>query len=89
MTALCKVPTKSAGIGLSITAVCKNAGKKTLGQDDFFVVATWPNNNNNNNNNLQRANTYIITYIKSLGHKYVVCEFYYIRTQNMTYNQNN
>ena len=38
MVALCKVPTKSAGIGLSITAVCKNAGKKTLGQDDFFVV---------------------------------------------------
>ena len=38
MAALCKTPTKSAGIGLSITAVCKNAGKKTLGQDDFFVV---------------------------------------------------
>ena len=38
MAALCKAPTKSAGIGLSITAVCKNAGKKTLGQDDFFVV---------------------------------------------------
>ena len=38
MVALCKAPTKSAGIGLSITAVCKNAGKKTLGQDDFFVV---------------------------------------------------
>ena len=47
------------------------------------------NNNNNNNNNLQCANTYIITYIKSLGHKYVVSKFYYIRTQNMTYNQNN
>ena len=40
MAALCKAPTKSAGIGLSITAVCKNAGKKTLGQNDFFVVAT-------------------------------------------------
>ena len=38
MAALCKAPKKSAGIGLSITAVCKNAGKKTLGQDDFFVV---------------------------------------------------
>ena len=38
MAALCKVPTKSAGIGLFITAVCKNVGKKTLGQDDFFVV---------------------------------------------------
>ena len=38
MAALCKVPTKSAGIGLSITAVCKNTEKKTLGQDDFFVV---------------------------------------------------
>ena len=38
MATLCKAPTKSAGIGLSITAVCKNAGKKTLGQDDFFVV---------------------------------------------------
>ena len=38
MAALCKAPTKSAGIGLSITAVCKNTGKKTLGQDDFFVV---------------------------------------------------
>ena len=38
MAALCKALTKSAGIGLSITAVCKNAGKKTLGQDDFFVV---------------------------------------------------
>ena len=38
MAALCKAPTKSAGIGLSITVVCKNAGKKTLGQDDFFVV---------------------------------------------------
>ena len=38
MAALCKAPTKSAGIGLSITAVCKNAGKKTLGHDDFFVV---------------------------------------------------
>ena len=38
MAALCKASTKSAGIGLSITAVCKNAGKKTLGQDDFFVV---------------------------------------------------
>ena len=40
MVALCKAPTKSAGIGLPITAVCKNAGKKTLGQDDFFVVIT-------------------------------------------------
>ena len=29
---------KSAATGLSITAVCKNSGKKTLGQDDFFVV---------------------------------------------------
>ena len=29
---------KSAATGLSITAVCKNAEKKTLGQDDFFVV---------------------------------------------------
>ena len=29
---------KNAGTGLSITAVRKNAGKKTLGQDDFFVV---------------------------------------------------
>ena len=38
MAALCKAPTKSAGIGLSITAVCKNAGKKTLGQNNFFVV---------------------------------------------------
>ena len=38
MVALCKALTKSAGIGLSITAVCKNAEKKTLGQDDFFVV---------------------------------------------------
>ena len=38
MATLCKVPVKSAGIGLSITAVCKNAKKKTLGQDDFFVV---------------------------------------------------
>ena len=38
MAALCKAPTKNAGIGLSITAVCKNAGKKTLGHDDFFVV---------------------------------------------------
>ena len=38
MAALCKAPTKSAGIGLSIAAVCKNTGKKTLGQDDFFVV---------------------------------------------------
>ena len=38
MAALCKAPTKSAGIGLFITAVCKNVGKKTLGQDDFFVV---------------------------------------------------
>ena len=38
MAALCKAPTKSAGIGLSIMTVCKNAGKKTLGQDDFFVV---------------------------------------------------
>ena len=36
MAALCKAPTKSAGIGLSITAVCKNAGKKMLGQDNFF-----------------------------------------------------
>ena len=26
MAALCKAPTKSAGIGLSIMAVCKNAG---------------------------------------------------------------
>ena len=41
MAALCKAPTKSAGIGLSITVVCKNAGKKTLGQDDFFVVYVW------------------------------------------------
>ena len=38
MAALCKAPTKSAGISLSITTVCKNAGKNTLGQDDFFVV---------------------------------------------------
>ena len=38
MVALCKASTKSAGIGLPITAVCNNAGKKTLGQDDFFVV---------------------------------------------------
>ena len=38
MAALCKALAKSVGIGLSITAVCKNAGKKTLGQDDFFVV---------------------------------------------------
>ena len=30
---------KSAATGLSITAVCKNAGKKTPGQDDFFVVS--------------------------------------------------
>ena len=35
---LCKALTKSACISLSITAVCKNAGKKTLGRDDFFVV---------------------------------------------------
>ena len=41
MAALCKAPTKSAGIGLSITAVCKNAGKKTQGQDDFFVVSDY------------------------------------------------
>ena len=41
MAALCKAPAKSAGIGLSITAVCKNAGKKTLGQDDFFVVPRY------------------------------------------------
>ena len=40
MVSLCKAPTKSAGIGLPITAVCKNAGKKTLGQDDFFVVTS-------------------------------------------------
>ena len=40
MAALCKAPTKSVGIGLSIMTVCKNAGKKTLGQDDFFVVHT-------------------------------------------------
>ena len=39
MAALCKALTKSAGIGLSVTAVCKNAGKKTLEQDDFFVVS--------------------------------------------------
>ena len=32
MVALCKAPTKSAGIGLPITAICKNAGVKTLGQ---------------------------------------------------------
>ena len=38
MVALYKALAKSAGIGLSITAVYKNAGKKTLGQDDFFVV---------------------------------------------------
>ena len=38
MAALCKALTKSVGIGLSIMAVCKNAGKNTLGQDDFFVV---------------------------------------------------
>ena len=38
MAGLCKAPTKSAGIGLSITTVCKNAGKKMLGQGDFFVV---------------------------------------------------
>ena len=38
MGALCKALTKSAGIGLSITAVCKNAEKKTLGHDDFFVM---------------------------------------------------
>ena len=38
MAVLCKAPTKSAGIGLSIMAVCKNSGKKTLGQDDFFVM---------------------------------------------------
>ena len=43
MAGLCKAPTKSAGIGLSITAVCKNAGKKMLGQDDFFVVASFLN----------------------------------------------
>ena len=49
MAALCKVPTKSAGIGLSITAVCKNAGKKTLGQDDFFVVKFDITNNIPNN----------------------------------------
>ena len=41
MAALCKALTKSAGIGLSITAVCKNAGKKTLGQDDFSVVCVY------------------------------------------------
>ena len=39
MAALCKAPTKSTGICLSITAVYKNAEKKTLGQDDFFVVS--------------------------------------------------
>ena len=38
MAVFCKAPAKSAGIGLSITAVCKNAGKKTLEQDNFFVV---------------------------------------------------
>ena len=38
MVALCKALAKSTGIGLFITAVCKNARKKTLGQDDFFVV---------------------------------------------------
>ena len=38
MAALCKASAKSAGIGLFITAICKNAEKKTLGQDDFFVV---------------------------------------------------
>ena len=42
MAALCKAPTKSAGTGLSITMVCKNAGKKTLGQDNFFVVFVPP-----------------------------------------------
>ena len=41
MAALCKVPTKSAGIGLPITAVCKNAG---IGQffcsvGEFFLFA--------------------------------------------------
>ena len=30
MAALCKAPTKSAGIDLSITAVCKNAGTGRL-----------------------------------------------------------
>ena len=29
---------KSTGTGLSITTICKNIRKKTLGQDDFFVV---------------------------------------------------
>ena len=38
MAALCKALAKSVGIGLSITAVCKNVGEKTLGHDDFFVV---------------------------------------------------
>ena len=40
MAVLCEATTKSAGIGLSITTVCKNTGKKTLGQGDFFVVLT-------------------------------------------------
>ena len=38
MAALCKALTRSTGTGLSITTVCKNAGTKSLGQDDFFVV---------------------------------------------------
>ena len=42
IAALCKPPTKNAGISLSITAVCKNARKKALGQDDFFVVILHP-----------------------------------------------
>ena len=36
MATLCKAPTKSAGIGLSITAVCKNVGKKNAGTGRFF-----------------------------------------------------
>ena len=36
-----KALTKSASIGLSITAVCKNAREKMLGQDDFFVVTIY------------------------------------------------
>ena len=36
MAALCKALAKSPDIDLSITAICKNAGKNMLGQDDFL-----------------------------------------------------
>ena len=46
MAALCKAPTKSAGIGLSITAICKNTGTGRFfcsdnRVDTFFLIETW------------------------------------------------